>query len=298
LKPGSLKIIKASEILSEISEAEFTSLPLYNHPQYLNLIAPGKVFYAKISNQKGQDAYFPFSGQNLILKWRIFQIPFCQKFEPFGIENRPDIEHWALWFQFMETKCLKSLWPSGYIPENFQAKNQKVQIKTNQYFDLSPNFETILASWKSNRRSALNKSKDLIFNRVDQNEFEKGLLSSLEQPPANRWKPSKKELASLFRLSSSTFFSNHIERYQILKSSSVLTSVLLLTWHDRVHYLFSYSSEDGLKREAPTRFFSEIIKGKAKQKILFDFEGSSIEGIQNFFNSLGAISENYYLLKT
>ncbi len=275
----------------------FKNLPVYNHPLFLQLVAPNKSFYAKATNSKGQSAFYPFAGQNLILKWRVFQIAFCQKFQAFSLNGEPQPEHWQIWFNFLREKAIRCQWPIGILPENVSEVFGKAEIKTNQILNLDSDFDSLISNWKPNRKSALNKSKTLIVRQQNHADFMKGLKVSVANASINRWKPSEKEIKIAEKISTSDFFKNDLLRFSVFENEDTLNSVLLLKWAGRFHYLFSFSSEQGLKKEALTKFFLHFLKTQSNQKMLFDFEGSNIPGIQNFFTSLGALSENYTVLK-
>jgi hypothetical protein len=292
-----IEIIPVAKILTEVPLEVFKTLPVYNHPLFLQLVAPNKSFYAKATKSKGQSAFFPFAGQNLILKWRVFQIAFCQKFQAFTLDGDPDADHWQIWFDFLKEKVIKCQWPIGILPEIVLEGFGKAEIKTNQILNLETDFDSLLSKWKPNRKSALNKSKTLMVKQQNHADFMKGLKISVANKSSNRWKPSEKEIKIAEKISTSDFFKNDLLRFSVIENEDTLNSVLLLKWAGRFHYLFSFSSEQGLKKEALTKFFLNFLETQSNQKMLFDFEGSSIPGIQNFFTSLGAHSENYMVIK-
>ena len=292
-----IEIIQAAKILKEIPLEFFELLPIYNHPNFLQLVAPGKSFYAKATNSKGQIAYFPFAGQNLILKWRIFQIAFCQKFKPFYLNGEPDSEHWHIWLEFLKEKTINCQWPTEFLPEFTGGELIKIENKTNQILSLDSDFESLMVNWKSNRKSALNKSKRLTVSIQNDLDFMIGLRKSLSYSENKRWKPTEKEIHIAGKISDSDFFKHSIYRYAVLENDQILNSVLLLKWNGRIHYLFSFSSDEGFKKEALSRFFYCFLESQSNQKTIFDFEGSSIPGISSFFSSLGGVSENYFVLK-
>ena len=293
-----IKIIAAADIVREVPMEVFEALPIYNHPEFLNIIAPKRSFYARILNSKGNIAYFPFAGQNLIFKWRVFQISFCQKFKPFSIKGEPDAEHWNIWLKFLKGKTINARWPTPDLPNFVSALHPKAKIKINQILYLNKDFQVLTNDWKPNRKSALNKSKHLIVKQQTDIDFTNALQTCISKSGMNRWKPSKREIKIIERISSNTFLKNQIMRFSVLDKEQILNSVLLIKWAGSVHYLVSVSSNEGYKLEALTRFFYHFLESNSGQHLTFDFEGSSISGIQQFYFSLGAIAEQYFVIES
>jgi hypothetical protein len=292
-----IEIIPLAKILMEIPLEIFQTLPVYNHPIFLQLVAPNKSFYAKTTDSEGKTTFFPFAGQNLILKWRVFQIAFCQKFQAFSLTGEPEPEHWQIWLDFLKEKTINCQWPTATLTEFVSEAKLRLDAKTNQILNLDSDFQSLFSLWKPNRRSALNKSKGLLISQQNHSDFIQGLKTSMAKANANRWRPSEKEIKIAEKISGSEFFKNDLLRFSILENGETLNSVLLLKWAGRFHYLLSFSSEQGFKKEALTKFFLHFLESHSNQKMLFDFEGSSIPGIRNFFTSLGALSENYTVIK-
>lgn len=65
----------------------------------------------------------------------------------------------------------------------------------------------------------------------------------------------------------------------------------------RIVLLFSASNAEGKKNHAITYMLDELFIAKATDDIIFDFEGSNIPGLYDFYSSFGAIENNYYHLK-
>jgi len=292
-----IEIIPRSKILEEIPLSVFDYLPLYNHPNFLQLVAPNRSFYAKITTNNGSLAFFPFTGQNLIIKWRIFQISFCQKFKPFSINGEPNVEHWQVWLNFLKTNTISCQWPTEILPPPEKIELIKYETKINQILNLESDFKILLGNWKSNRKSALNKSKELNVSQLNSLEFIDGVKTSISFHDNKRWKPTENEISILRKISNSEFFKDHIIRYAVLDKNQILNTVLLLKWAGRYHYLFSFSTEKGFRKEALTKFFFQFMNLQANQKMIFDFEGSSIPGIKAFFGSLGGMTEDYKVIK-
>jgi hypothetical protein len=290
-----LEIIPSDKMASFTDPGRIRGLCLYNQPEFLQLVAPQKSFYAQIENSKGEIAYFPFCGQKLLFWWRVFQVPFCQRFEPFGLDSEPDEEHWTAWFSFL----ISSVFPFDYAfgPGTLGAQEMipELRMKANQFLDLSPPFEEILKGWKSGRRSVLKKSETFRVDLLGPEEFREDLRQVCRKPIGKGWRPNRKERSRILAISESDFFRPNLYRFAVKHRKEILCLVLLLEWNGRYHYLFSMSSEEGFAGDALTRFFYDFFSNHSGEPGFFDFEGSSLPGVHAFFKSLGAVEEAYFI---
>lgn len=94
------------------------------------------------------------------------------------------------------------------------------------------------------------------------------------------------------------FAQNKIKIYAVHTSNKKLISALcLLKSEKRLIYLLPVSSEDGKKKSAMFLLVDELIKQEAGKKLIFDFEGSKIEGVARFYKGFGAKNHPYYNIK-
>lgn len=78
---------------------------------------------------------------------------------------------------------------------------------------------------------------------------------------------------------------------------NICAGLFFIVWQRRLIFLFASSHADGKKRGAMYFLTEHLIRAYAGQKILLDFEGSSIAGIRFFYLGFGARSQNFYILK-
>jgi len=83
--------------------------------------------------------------------------------------------------------------------------------------------------------------------------------------------------------------------YGIKKEDELIAIAFFTKSNNRLIHLFSVSNSIGKKFGAIPFLFNTIIKNNANTNVVFDFEGSMIEGVAKFFKSFG--SENNPYLK-
>jgi|GEM_PF-2430179 hypothetical protein len=285
-----IRLLKPDRILAELPEEVIASLPLYNQPFFSELIKPGKLRYATLESTSFKTHYFPLSTDRLIWKRRVFILPFCQRFTPFTPEESgADVHALPVWISWLKDNTSTCQWAfeSATVPDGCITK-------TNQFIRLEQNAETLLGKWKKGRRSALLKSEDLRTQILSETEFRSALKSMNNTGTGIGWSPNTFEQAAILRISESPESCAAVERYGVFEGRNCLSLVLLFKWQNRIHYLFSQSSERGFEKDSLTRFFHSLIEWKAESRYFFDFEGSSIPGVNAFFRSLGAEEESYF----
>jgi len=63
--------------------------------------------------------------------------------------------------------------------------------------------------------------------------------------------------------------------------------------HDRAYYILVGNHPEGRNLGASHGLIDAFIKDHAGKKLVFDFEGSDIEGLAQFYRGFGAVEEKY-----
>jgi len=81
------------------------------------------------------------------------------------------------------------------------------------------------------------------------------------------------------------------------KENKLIAGLCLLHSTNRLTYLLPISSAEGKSSSAMFFLVDYIIRKETGKDIIFDFEGSKIDGIARFYKGFGAKSQPYYILK-
>jgi len=73
-------------------------------------------------------------------------------------------------------------------------------------------------------------------------------------------------------------------------------AAFFLVWRTRAYYMTVVLSEEGREKRAGFAILDQFIREFAGQPLVFDFEGSSVPGVDKFFESFGATKEPYKLI--
>jgi hypothetical protein len=80
------------------------------------------------------------------------------------------------------------------------------------------------------------------------------------------------------------------------KENEILAAAFFLVWRTRAYYMTVVSNEEGRDKRAGFALLDQFLRDFAGQPLVFDFEGSSVPGVDKFFESFGAEKEFYSML--
>lgn len=297
VEPHTVEIVPAASFAERFPNISLTQVSLYSQPWFMQAVASGKGYYAHISldNKPETTTIFPFCGQKIGWKWRLFQPSFCQRFQAFSIDNQQiDDTIWKCWFSFLEKNTWTGHWPFEIAEtgQNVFSASSRIAKKTNYIFPLLVEMDEMLAKWKPGRRNTLKKATSISIAHVNASDFIEEVLSFSKDGEVH-WRPSAKETSILRKLINST--EKEALTYRIAYNSETVAMALILKWGNRLHYLMGMSNTEGLRLEAMPFFFKELMAEWRGSGKTIDFEGSSLPGVAAFFRSMGAEEELYGL---
>lgn len=282
----SVQVIPADRIRELVPQTLFSEI--YNLPEFMLAVAPSESWYARIDDPEFGTAYFPFTGQKWLWKWRLFQASFCQRFSPISTQGLVHSQHWKSWKNWLENHCWFGSW--SFFPYDALEGGKKSR---NQFFNLDYTAAQLVQNWKPNRRQALQKSAECSVKALGFTDFFGELKLILNTNLKSKWSPSFKEIQILRRISKLEIPDFECFHFGVFFKEKCVALIQLVRYRNRLYYLFSLSSPLGLGMESMTHFFWHAIHMFAERPLIFDFEGSNIPGVYSFFRSLGGIEEHY-----
>lgn len=85
--------------------------------------------------------------------------------------------------------------------------------------------------------------------------------------------------------------------YGAYSNNQLIAVLCTIETTDRIIYLYAISNDEGKACSASFLIVDELIRKHANNPVLLDFEGSSIDGIANFFKGFGAVNHPYPVIK-
>jgi len=188
---------------------------------------------------------------------------------------------------------------------DFQLNSENNLISTKTNFDflarknylltLKQEYEYLSKSFSKNTKRNLvkaNKNGLVLIRGIRLEEYlefkQKNLISNL----------GKKEINSLKSLIAFGQYKGFGEIYGVYSANNKLcAAVYFCRWKDRIIYLNAASNELGKELRGMYFLIDNFLKTNAGQKLILDFEGSMIPGVERFYHGFGAVPETYFQLK-
>lgn len=264
---------------------------VYGYSWYLDIVSPN--WDALILDD--YQAVMPLTGHRKYYINYLSQPFFTQQL---GVFSKQALVQETL-IGFLEAIPKKYRFIEIQINEQNQILDSRFDVKKrkNYVLDLSRNYEKIFKGYNSQTLRNLKKAKksDLVVKSIPGKE----VVMFYKQHKAVSTKGVKEKdydmLLTLIEKANDN--RNILARGVYDKSGELLASGIFLVQRNRIIFLLGNGSETGREKGAMSFLMDNLIMQFSGSKMIFDFEGSEIEGIARFFKSFGAEKRNYYRYK-
>ncbi len=227
-------------------------------------------------------------------KWGIsyvYQPVFAQQL---GIFPAPSPELRQAFYRALTSRFRYGQYQTGDFDETAAAGGIRVREYHTRILPLNGTYNTIAKGYDDYITQNLKKS---LLNQVTvTTETDPAVYSDLqtiskELPvPPQSWE-------KLLKLMEATLPQGTGKLYVARDSAGeAISAAFFLVWQNHAYYLTVASSHRGRDLRAGFALLDRFISDHAESNILFDFEGSSIEGVDRFFAAFGAEKKTYYVL--
>ncbi len=215
----------------------------------------------------------------------IYQAPWIQQL---GVFSLTEVSQ-KLMNTFM--KKTPSILYYNFNSQNLNLSHDRKSIKINYELNLNKTYDSIFNNYRKDRKKSLRKATESKLYFDDKNNVKELIKLYREIFPLLSIKDeSFKKLHKLqeFCLSKKYGFQRNIYAH-----NQIVARGFFLHFRNRIYYLFGASNNLGKKIGATTFMIDSILKQYAQTENIFDFEGSSIASIGNFYKSFGATNVPY-----
>ena len=187
----------------------------------------------------------------------------------------------------------------GSVNLNFSNTNfnvlQQCKVHNNYVIDLNQNYQQIKANYK--------KSIDYSLNKASKQNLKYSKEISFETAVKNYKKYNKEALQhvglvdynNLGKLLSALQQEEKVIVRKVMNSTNETLSIaVLLKDNKRFYNLINYTNNEGRQSEANYFLYDNILEEFAEKPMLFDFEGSDLPGVKNFYEKFGAVNQPYF----
>lgn len=178
------------------------------------------------------------------------------------------------------------------------TENENVTERTNHFLDLNLDYALIKANYSKNTSRKLKKAEKnelLIINNVKPEKFVDFYLKHTASKVENF---DDKHQYTMLRIIYKALSYQAGALVGIADKNQELLAANFLLFHPtRIINLLPTSSQEGNEQNAMVFMIDHLLQRNANQKKIFDFEGSMIPGVAQFYKGFGAKEINYFRLK-
>jgi hypothetical protein len=169
------------------------------------------------------------------------------------------------------------------------------ETKTNFIIDLKNNYEYIFTHYKNDLKQNLKKTakEEFIYTTTSDVEF---AVDTYKNTYGERMlNISNSDYLNFKKLCTQLATTNNCIVRQVLnKQQEVLAIALLLVDENRIYNIANSNTALGRATEANHFLIDNILQEFAGSGLTFDFEGSDLPGVKQFYQKFGALNEPYY----
>ncbi len=167
-------------------------------------------------------------------------------------------------------------------------------VSTNYILELKESYQQIASRYSKNTQRNIDKAIKL--NLTVQNGLSLNDFLSFYYSVEKSYKSAEQSIVE--KLIDRGINENGMSLYGVFSAEDeIIAGLCLMHSKNRITYLLPISNIQGKTSSAMFFLIDNLIREEAGNNIIFDFEGSRIEGIARFYRGFGAKNQPYYILK-
>ncbi|PHK98705.1 hypothetical protein CGL56_09570 [Neolewinella marina] len=223
----------------------------------------------------------------------IIRPPYTQQLGPFGRPRPGDIAALlqAIPFRFQVSLPLIASIPAEEISSRFRCRK-----RTNYELDLSGEWAQIVSGFPRKLQAFLRQTaaRDQL-QPLEADEF----VDLSRRHLAGRAGLRESDLTALHTLILAARQHEFGQCYQLREEGELLAAGFFPCFGRRTINLATVTTERGRKRRGTSRLLAQVMRQRAGTPgAIFDFEGSELPGVRDFFAKFGGSDRGYYLLES
>ena len=181
------------------------------------------------------------------------------------------------------------------ISISHEANSAEEGLPTNvhQELNLSEGYDSVSSSYSNNAKRLIKKCKNQALH-INEEASPKVLIDHFKRETGQKIKTlGAPQYQTLLKLMEFCLENDHGACMSVKKDGELLGAAFFMTHDKRVTFLKSYTSETGKKMGVSYYLMDHAIQHYAKDFIIFDFGGSKVESVAQFYKKFGAIDAFY-----
>ena len=170
----------------------------------------------------------------------------------------------------------------------------KANNKTNFIINLKAGYSSIQSAYSLDLKQTLQKSSsDFVLNK--HHDFVSAIESYQEHYASRMPHVSEDDFSRLIVLCRQLDINQScIVRSVCNEQGTMLSNALLLRDNKRIYHLFNTTTSEGRLQHSNHWLIDQILQEFSEQDLLFDFEGSELEGVKTFYKKFGGHIQPYF----
>ena len=161
-----------------------------------------------------------------------------------------------------------------------------------QYLDLNQEYETVSSEYSTNAKRQIKKAINNELKVLEAEDLE-AFMSLFKETVGNKLNFNEDNFSRLKSLMEVGLANNSGKLWSVQKDDEVVTMGYFFIQNNRVTYLKGASSKEGRDSGAMYFLMDTVIKKYADSKRVFDFGGSKVSSIAEFYKKLGGKDQTY-----
>ena len=178
-----------------------------------------------------------------------------------------------------------------HLPMTQESYVRGLKEKTNLTLDINRPYEEIEAGYSKSLRKNLRKANDIY--HMEKSTDVDLLVDMYRAHLEDKVHFGEKNYSIAHKLFTKLVDNGCGQLWQVKKDNEVVATGIFPIYRARVYNIFAVSAPDA--PNAMAYLIDQMIRMNKRDGGLFDFEGSEVPGIQEFFKSFGAKYDPYYL---
>ena len=197
--------------------------------------------------------------------------------------------------KFIDKLSYKAILYYNFNSQNSHINYRRIVNKINYELDLSVTYNEILVNFRKDRIKDKKKatSNKLFFD--DEINIQNVIQNYIEAFP--NLKIKAKTYAILINLIEFCLLNKFAFQRNIYVDKQIIASAFFLHVNNRIYYLLGSSTHIGKKMGATTFLIDSVLKQFSETNNIFDFEGSTIESVGEFYKSFGSEKTIYQTIR-
>lgn len=167
--------------------------------------------------------------------------------------------------------------------------------KNNLIIDLSENYEFIYSNYKTDLKQNLKKAQKENYKYTKSSDTDFAINTYQKMYGSRMLQITNADYDNFKELCKKFYNTNNCFARQIVNNQNEILSIGLFLKDDfRIYNIANSTTDAGRQSEANHFLLDRLLNEFAETNLIFDFEGSDLPGVKQFYEKFGAINQPYF----